>query len=43
MLIIAFSLFSYYFIERNFLKLRESAEKNIFPKQPQKTALQTNS
>jgi peptidoglycan/LPS O-acetylase OafA/YrhL len=31
LLIVLFSLFSYYVVERNFLKLRENMEKNIFP------------
>ncbi len=42
-LITVFSLFSYYVIEKNFLRMRERAEKSIFPNTEQKTALSTNS
>lgn len=41
-LMVLFSLFSYYVVEKNFLRLRQVWEKRIFALKPEKTLLQTN-
>lgn len=41
-LMIGFSLFSYYFIERKFLRWRQIWENHLFVEKPKKTVLRTN-